>query len=209
MKSYGDEVLLKLDRTIRLAKRTQEEESSNLGYLEEEDVLDGVRDGILTLGGTLFRFTQQPIWDDELSLPLPDTLVQVPRGMLQQEHRHQGREEAMWTDEINGITFGLTRINRPLEASQVQNLGRAMTEQMRMRKKDAQWLHEETAHGDPLVVFYSESIQPSVRGVAYDMLFVTSVGGRLVTGNVRFPLEQLQKWRPLTRAILMCAQVIR
>ncbi|WP_145046730.1 hypothetical protein [Paenibacillus xylanexedens] len=207
MKPYGDEVLLKLDRSIRLAKRAQEDATLELNALTEEEIFDGVRHGNLTLHGTLISLTPQPIWGDGFLLPLPDVLVQVPRGKLQQDHNRQGHEEAMWIDEIHGITFGLTRLNHPLEASQVEAIGHAMTEQMRIRKKDAQWLHEETVHGDPLVMFYSESIQPSVRGIAYDIFFVTSVDGRLVTGNVRFPMEQLQIWRPITRAIFMCAQV--
>jgi len=135
MKPYGDEVLLKIDRSIRLAKRTQEDSTSELGSLKEEEISCGVRHGILTLHGTLFRLAPQPIWGDGFMLPLPDVLVQVPRGKLQQEHNRQGHEEAMWTDEIQGIIFGLTRLNHPLEASQVEALGHAMAEQMRMRMR--------------------------------------------------------------------------
>ena len=206
MNRYGDEMLLKMDRDFRLAKRIQEIEASSEEMMTQEEVTSGLRRGLIETDEESITLNSHKIWEGVLTLPLPDHLVQVPRGKLQEGRNSHGRDEVMWIDERKGISICLSRLSHPLHVSQIERMGIVITEQMRSLKKDAQWLHEETVQGDSLVVFYGESIQPSTKGMAYDMVFVTSVGGRAVTGNVHFPVELLHLWRLLTRAIFICAQ---
>ncbi|CAI6084104.1 hypothetical protein PAECIP112173_04180 [Paenibacillus sp. JJ-100] len=205
MNRYGDEMLLKMDRDFRLAKRIQEIEASSEDMMTQEEVTSGLRRGLIETDEESITLNSHQIWEGVLTLPLPDHLVQVPRGKLQEGRNSHGRDEVMWIDERKGISICLSRLSHPLHVSQIERMGVVITEQMGSLKKEAQWLHEEKVQGDSLVVFYGESIQPSTRGMAYDMVFVTSVGGRAVTGNVRFPVELLHLWRLLTRAIFICA----
>ncbi|WP_340400340.1 hypothetical protein [Paenibacillus sp. FSL H8-0079] len=207
MNRYGDEILLKMDRDFRLAKRIQEAEASSGQLMTQEEVTYGVRQGLIETEEESIMLNNQRIWDGLLTLPIPDHLVQVPRGKLQDDRNSHERDEVMWIDEQKGISLGLSRSSHPLHVSQIERMGSVITDQIRMLKKDAQWLNEETVQGDSLIVFYGESIQPSTLGMAYDIVFVTSVRGRAVTGNVRFPVEQLHPWRLLTRAIFTCAQM--
>jgi|GEM_PF-2228874 len=207
MNRYGDEILLKMDRDFRLAKRIQEAEASSGQLMTQEEVTYGVRQGLIETEEESIMLNNQRIWDRLLTLPIPDHLVQVPRGKLQDGRNSHERDEVMWIDAQKGISLGLSRSSHPLHVSQIERMGSVITDQIRMLKKDAQWLNEETVQGDSLIVFYGESIQPSTLGMAYDIVFVTSVRGRAVTGNVRFPIEQLHPWRLLTRAIFTCAQM--
>ncbi|MFC9711515.1 hypothetical protein ACFTRD_25560 [Paenibacillus sp. NPDC056933] len=207
MNQYGDEMLLKMDRDFRLAKRIQEAEASSGELMTQEEVTYGVRQGLIEMEEESITLNNHRIWEGELIIPLPDDLVQVPRGKIKEGRNSHERDEAMWIDEQKGISLGLSRSSHPLHVSQIERMGSVITDQMRTLKKDTQWLHEETVQGDSLIVFYGESIQPSTLGMAYDIVFVTSVKGRAVTGNVRFPVERLHLWRLLTRAIFTCAQM--
>ncbi|WP_336764254.1 hypothetical protein [Paenibacillus sp. USHLN196] len=207
MNRYGDEMLLKMDRDFRLAKLIQEAEAASGKLVTQEEVTYGVRQGWIETEEESIMLKNQRIWDGLLTLPIPDHLVQVPRGKLQDGRNSHERDEVMWIDEQKGISLGLSRSSHPLHVSQIERMGSVITDQIRMLKKDAQWLNEETVQGDSLIVFYGESIQPSTLGMAYDIVFVTSVSGRAVTGNVRFPVEQLHLWRLLTRAIFTCTQM--
>jgi hypothetical protein len=207
MNRFGDEMLLKMDRDFRLAKRIQEAEASSAEMMTQEEVTYGVRQGLIETEEESITLNNHQIWEGIITLPLPDHLVQVPRGKLQEGRNSHGRDEVMWIDEQKGISLSLSRSSHPLHVSQIERMGSIITDQMRTLKKDAQWLHEETVQGDGLIVFYGESIQPSTLGMVYDIVFVTSVRGRAVTGNVRFPIERLYLWRLLTRAIFTCAQM--
>ncbi|WP_342415069.1 hypothetical protein NST83_17330 [Paenibacillus sp. FSL R10-2782] len=203
MTEHWDEFFLKLHYQQTLKEQLSGAENDESWMLVSiEEAIKGILKGSLTLPDEQeIRFQALPVFEDQLTLSLPDSLIPEARA----RQTIDPSKSFVVQDKLGGILFGLHQSGQDLDPTQIEIYQQQMIEQTSRVQPSMKLVDEKALSIEDTIIGCYEAIFLVSPSPYYQIAFVRSWHGKAVIGSCHFKLEDAPLWVPLTYAMLHTA----
>lgn len=181
-----------MDEKIIETRNREERQKQNI------NILDGI-----IMKGKFLKFHEVLFFNDELSALIPESFHEMPAKMAKIKYPSENRPQVIQSNEDGSVNFAFSRLNSLIPPDQMRTIGTAIKSMI--------------ARVQPAAVFYEEKEEPlentqiewfDFKGYAidsqiYNLIFVTSMGNRLILGIFNCLFADCEEWKPIAHQMML------
>lgn len=191
MKEYGDEGF------IHLLKEGQEE-------AEERDI----RAGSVLVSGTMLQFKEREIMKRQLFMWLPTTFELLSKEMARIKYPNENRPDVIFTNAATTVNVTFSYKKDSLKEGQEEAVRDSMEQVVHRVHPTSQTIEKQTTTAGEHKLAWFALITPAIDTEIYNLMFFTSLKGRLLMGACNCLKADQEEWKDLFVQMLASARFV-
>ena len=173
------------------SKESKKEEESK-GKITLNEVIEGIKEGQVTIHDVTFKFKKYKYLNGKLELPLP---VAYFRESINTE------VNVSLLNDLYGISFTAAYLDKVIKKQTLAEFKKGVEDNMKKSGFSLEWL-EEGEIGDNNKLYYASYKIPTARGPLYNVIFYKMKGKTCIIGNYNCAYKNIEKWELIIKATL-------
>lgn len=150
----------------------------------------------VTINGELVKFQETLLFKEKMSIWLPESFVNMPAKIARIKYPSEQRPQIIKTDLLGSTNFAFNLFDQPIKPAQMQSAADGM--QSILKKVNPANIFYESATeqlgGSNLSWF--EFKGHGIDTQIYYIVFLTSIGGKLMHGMFNCAIADMEAWKP-------------
>ena len=192
-----DEKIAKLKLEGRIKQEEQEKENlkreleQNKDKKTLEEVIEEMKEGLVTFEKRSFRFNKQSYLNGKIELPIPENFF---------EESGKTATNIGLLNDLYGISFTATYVDKGAIKQNFKQFKSGMERQFKTGGLYLEWLEEGELIKGKAKVPYATYKTPTGKGDTYNLLFFRENKGTLIIGNYNCFYKDIEIWELLIKA---------
>jgi len=179
MKEYGDEGFITLLRW------------------KSEDAEKDIRKGKVLAGGQVLEFREREIIKNLLWMWLPDGFGPLSGELAKLKYPNENRPDVIYTNPATTINVTFSHKTDRLEEGQEEEIRDYMAEIVQRLHPSSSIIEKMTTEADGCRLAWFDFVTPAIDTDIYNIMFFTSLHGRLLMGGCNCLDEDKEDWKEL------------
>ena len=139
---------------------------------------------------------------DKVTILAPKGFGAMPANLLEIKYPLSSRPTEVLSDSTGGVTLAFNHTENTMQASQVGEAHVAMSHVFHNMYPSATWFRDEIIEQNGRTFMVMELITPAMDTKIHNIMYGTSVDGRLLLAAFNTTIEQSEKWLPIGKKIM-------
>lgn len=157
----------------------------------------------------LLAFTVHAVEITEIEALNGKVTIQAPKGfgpmsteMRELKYPASRRPTEVLSDQTGGVTLAFNHTNNPILPSQIKEAHKSISKMFHNLHPSATWVRDEVIEQNGNIFMVLELITPALDTKIHNIIYGTSVDGRLLLAAFNTTVQQSDKWLPIGKEIM-------
>ncbi|KLV05494.1 hypothetical protein ABT56_10990 [Photobacterium aquae] len=142
------------------------------------------------------------VLNGRVSLLIPQQFTQMPDDILEIKYPSSRRPTEVLSDDSGSISLAFNHTNTVMESSDIPEFHHAISKMFHNLYPSAKWFRDEIIERNGRIFIVLELITPAMDTEIHNIMYGTSVDGRLLFIAFNTTIEQSKKWLPIGRKVM-------
>lgn len=142
------------------------------------------------------------VLNGRVSLLIPQQFTQMPDDILEIKYPSSRRPTEVLSDDSGSISLAFNHTNTVMESSDIPEFHRAISKMFHNLYPSAKWFRDEIIERNGRKFIVLELITPAMDTEIHNIMYGTSVDGRLLFIAFNTTIEQSKEWLPIGKKVM-------
>lgn len=154
-------------------------------------------------GPDILHFVPTSIFDGKARVMLPDTFEDMPDLMAEVKYPSSQRPKVIKTSEDGSVNFCFNLFKSPIEQKSIESVAINFQSTLQRTQPSLVLVGHKTNHLLDTDISWFDFYSFSIDEQMYNLLFVTSIGGKLMNGAMNCPRILERDWSPIMHQVVL------
>lgn len=138
----------------------------------------------------------------KVELKAPSNFGPMPKEILELKYPSSRRPTEVLSDKTGGVSLAFNHTQNMLQPYQINEIHQYMSKVFRNLHPSATWFRDEVIEQSGSKFFVLELITPAIDTKIHNIIYGTSVDGRLLMVAFNTTVQQSKEWLPIGKKIM-------
>ena len=179
MKEYGDEGFINLLRE------------------EREETVKNIKDGTVLVAGENIDFQEREVLQGKMWMWMPDGFGPLSKELARLKYPNENRPDVIYTNQETTVNITFSHKRETLKEGQEEEIRGYMKEIVEKVQPASEMLEAGTVEAEKGRLAWFDFVTPAIDTDIYNLMFFTSVRGRLCSGSFHCESSRAAAWKPV------------
>lgn len=147
------------------------------------------------LDGEVVKFEEQIIYQEKMSIFLPREFITMPKKIAKIKYPSECRPQVIKTNDTGMVNMTFNLFDRNILPQQIKGASNTLKKGIRNMYPANIFFEEKTIKMGDTICSWFDYKSYAMDGAIYNLLYVTSIGGKVLQGTFNCRFEEMNKWR--------------
>lgn len=154
-------------------------------------------------GNERLHFIPTKLFDSKAEVMLPDSFMNMPEILAETKYPSVQRPQVIKTNENGTVNFCFNLFESPIEKEQIEPASASFRSILQKAQPSVMQLEHKTECLIDTDISWFAFRSFSMDEQIYNLIFITSIGGKLMNGTMNCPKGLEKDWRPIMRQVVL------
>lgn len=161
-----------------------------------------IYDETVYAGEDTLHFIPTELFDGKAAVMLPASFLDMPDLLAEVKYPSVQRPQIIKMNQTGAVNFCFNLFESPIERAQVEPVCLSFRSALQKSRPSLMQMGQETKRLADADISWFEFRSYSLSDQIYNLLFVTSIGGKLMNGAMNCPANIAKEWKPIMRQVV-------
>lgn len=147
------------------------------------------------IDGKVVKFEEQIIYQEKMSILLPEGFITMPKKIAKIKYPSECRPQVIKTDDTGMVNMAFNLFDRNILPRQIKGATNTLKKGIRNMYPANIFFEEKTMELGNTICSWFDYKSYAMDGAIYNLLYVTSIGGKVLQGTFNCRFEEMDQWR--------------
>lgn len=154
-------------------------------------------------GNAVYHFVPTRLFEGNVQVMLPDTFIDMPELLASVKYPSQQRPQVIKTGATGTVNFCFNLFIAPIQVDQIENAALTFRSILQRTQPSLIQMEQKNINLEKNCISWFDFRSFSLDEQIYNLLFVTSIGGKLMNGTMNCPAPLMRAWKPIMQQVVL------